>query len=328
MTTHILELAYPRNFHDGRNITDQVLDEIVKSDTKNTIYPVSLGHFSTVGFFGDGTPAAGTLSSLFRDDNGKLIGKVNLTEEVEADYQAGKYPGWSIGISRTEIPSKDNTADPEFTPWSMAHLAMLGAVPAAFKDVKEIKNHSNGDGEMKSMRRDDTEYMFFTMAGLPVEPKPTANQVTGKQAEKKMEVDLLKQNQEMGDRLAALEKEKANFAAMQKENNALSTRLETFEKREADRKALAFSDGVTRTVEAMAKLGVTETTQKAFSEAMETFKSHDMNALFSVLNSLCSEVRPSVPGGQFHSDSEPKTKSLESYSSAEMTSAFDGKGAN
>jgi len=132
MTTRTFELMYPKTVDDERRITASMLAQMVANYSDKTKYPVALGHDAAVGWWGDDIKAAGNLTNLrVREDDGMLLGDVDLRGDTDKDYKDGAYPGWSLGIFKTKKRG-----------WEVDHLALLGSRGAAFKDLKETNNFS------------------------------------------------------------------------------------------------------------------------------------------------------------------------------------------
>jgi hypothetical protein len=123
---------YPKTVDDQRRITASMLAQMVKNYSSKTKYPVAVGHDAALGYWSDATKAAGSLTNLrVRESDDTLLGDVDLRGEVDNDYKDNAYPGWSLGIFKTKKRG-----------WEVDHLALLGSVGAAFKDLEETHNFS------------------------------------------------------------------------------------------------------------------------------------------------------------------------------------------
>jgi hypothetical protein len=132
MAIKTLQLMYPRQVDDYRRITKKMLKEIVANSSGAHRYPVAVGHNKPMGYWGDDAEADGRLFNLRLTDDFKLLGDVELQPEIDKNYEAGKYVGWSLGI----VPSKKLGT-------YIDHLALLGSVGAAFKDLEDVTGKTN-----------------------------------------------------------------------------------------------------------------------------------------------------------------------------------------
>lgn len=120
---------------DGRTITAQDLQEVL--DTFDGRAPVSLGHYAARQ---DWMPSWGNVENLVLETSGDgqatLVADISIREVLWEAIKSGFYPGWSVSI-----PVKPDGKH------YLHHLAFLGAMPPAIRDLKIIKS---ADGEMPS----------------------------------------------------------------------------------------------------------------------------------------------------------------------------------
>lgn len=131
-----LELAHTGTFGaDGNSITKQDLKDVV--ETFDGRVPISLGHYMTKK--DDWWPAFGNVDSIMltEDPNGTdatLIGDISIKPELADALQSGYYPGWSVSIPPRAADGKKY----------LHHLAFLGAMPPAIRDLKILGNDQDG----------------------------------------------------------------------------------------------------------------------------------------------------------------------------------------
>lgn len=138
-----LELARTGTFGaDGNSITKQDLKEVV--ETFDGHVPISLGHYMAKR--DDWWPSWGNVDTIMmsEDPNGTdatLIGDISIREELADALKSGYYPGWSVSIPPRAADGKRY----------LHHLAFLGAVPPAIRDLKILGNGQDGmpDGAIK-----------------------------------------------------------------------------------------------------------------------------------------------------------------------------------
>lgn len=131
-----LELAHTGTFGaDGNSITKQDLKDVV--ETFDGKVPISLGHYMTKR--DDWWPSWGNVDSIMlsEDPNGTdatLIGDISIRPELADALLSGYYPGWSVSIPPRAADGKRY----------LHHLAFLGAVPPAIRDLKILGNDADG----------------------------------------------------------------------------------------------------------------------------------------------------------------------------------------
>ena len=131
-----LELAHTGTFGaDGNSITKQDLKEVV--ETFDGRVPISLGHYMTKK--DDWWPSWGNVDSIMmtEDPNGEdatLIGDISIREELAEALKSGYYPGWSVSIPARASDGKRY----------LHHLAFLGAMPPAIRDLKILGDGTDG----------------------------------------------------------------------------------------------------------------------------------------------------------------------------------------
>lgn len=131
-----LELAHTGTFGaDGNSITKQDLKEVV--ETFDGRVPISLGHYMTKR--DDWWPSWGNVDSIMmtEDPNGEdatLIGDISIREELAEALKSGYYPGWSVSIPSRASDGKRY----------LHHLAFLGAMPPAIRDLKILGDGTDG----------------------------------------------------------------------------------------------------------------------------------------------------------------------------------------
>lgn len=118
---------------DGRTITAQDLQEVL--DTFDGRAPVSLGHYAARQ---DWMPSWGNVENLMleggQDGQATLVADICIKEVLWDAIRSGFYPGWSVSI-----PLKPDGRH------YLHHLAFLGAMPPAIRDLKIIRS---ADGEL------------------------------------------------------------------------------------------------------------------------------------------------------------------------------------
>ena len=131
-----LELAHTGTFGaDGNSITKQDLKDVV--ETFDGKVPISLGHYMTKR--DDWWPSWGNVDTIMlsEDPNGTdatLIGDISIRPELADSLLSGYYPGWSVSIPPRAADGKRY----------LHHLAFLGAVPPAIRDLKILGNSVDG----------------------------------------------------------------------------------------------------------------------------------------------------------------------------------------
>lgn len=119
---------------DGREITEKDLEDV--QATFDGKCPVSLGHYAARQ---DWMPSWGNVENIMLERQGEggstvLIGDMRISDVLWDAIQAGFYPGWSVSIP----------TGPDGRHY-LHHVAFLGAVPPAIRDLKILQT---SDGEM------------------------------------------------------------------------------------------------------------------------------------------------------------------------------------
>lgn len=160
-----LELAHTGTFGaDGNSITKQDLKDVV--DTFDGKAPISLGHYMTRRE--DWWPSWGNVNSLMLTedgDNATLIGDISIKPELADALLSGYYPGWSVSIPARAADGKRY----------LHHLAFLGAVPPAIRDLKILGSDKDGMPEDAIKLDDLTAFgddvtAYYSFADLGTEP--------------------------------------------------------------------------------------------------------------------------------------------------------------
>jgi hypothetical protein len=143
-----MELARTGTFGaNGASITLQNLQDVV-----------SLGHQMTRQ---DWWPSWGNVEALelIKDPNGtdgKLVGDVSLHPVVAKAVDDGFYPSWSVSIPERETDGKRY----------LHHLALLGAVPPAIRDLKIIAT-VRPDNAIDAKEAAFADQAFYSFADFP-----------------------------------------------------------------------------------------------------------------------------------------------------------------
>ena len=199
MVKRIFELLYPRIVDDKRTITLAMLKQIVRNASIKSRFPVAIGHNASMKYWDDDTPAEGAVTNLrIRDEDKMLLGDVELQPEAEKLYAAGKIVGWSVGI----IPSKK-------LGFSLDHLALLGTVGAAFKDLTATPIKLNAKNQTRNyaeIKRGDAELLLFRSIPATEDENMTPEQIA--------EMNALKADNERL-KLAAVTERETEFVAIE-----------------------------------------------------------------------------------------------------------------
>lgn len=316
MPKRTFQLLYPKKIDDEREVTVQDIDEILKNTSSESRYSVSLGHARALGFFDDHHEAAGTMTNLRKDEDNTLLGDVDLQPEVDEAYKTGKYPGWSVGITP---PGSDGR--------KMDHLALLGSVGAAFKDLQELGGdafsiHSESAQGMtiECFESKKTLWLLQSTPKGPEIPKAAAPSKPSNKGDQKM-------SQELKDTIAAQKTELETFRA---DNDRLKADAQTRADAEATRRGEQFATIKVDLVKAAADKGVTEPARDEFKAALDAYDVHYAAGivspeLFAAMTKVISELKPKVdpgelPAGDPDADDDfvPKTN----FSAAEATAAI------
>ena len=117
---------------DGRTIVLQDLQDVI--DTFDGRAPISLGHYAARQ---DWMPSWGNVENLMLESTGEgeatLVADISIRDVLWDAIKTGFYPGWSVSI-----PTKPDGKH------YLHHLAFLGAMPPAIRDLK-ILDTADGD---------------------------------------------------------------------------------------------------------------------------------------------------------------------------------------
>lgn len=157
-----LQIARTGSFGaDNRTITAQDLQDVI--DTFDGRCPISLGHYAARK--DDWWPSWGNVENLTlektEDGNAVLIGDITIRDVLWDAIKNKFYPGWSVSI-----PTKPDGKH------YLHHLAFLGAVPPAIRNLKII---ATADGDGIAVDKDDeafkeTSGALYTYADFSDEP--------------------------------------------------------------------------------------------------------------------------------------------------------------
>ena len=133
-----LTLARPGTYgsrENSKTVTEEDLKEIAESYTPGDSVPVTItenGHPENGANF----PKLGDVTNVYYDEETKeLRGDVEMNEALAKAFEDGFYDSWSIG-AKTNPDGK----------LYLHHLAFLGEIPPAIKDLREkIKDSLNLD---------------------------------------------------------------------------------------------------------------------------------------------------------------------------------------
>lgn len=118
---------------DGRSISLQDLQDVL--DTFDGKAPVSLGHYAARQ---DWMPSWGNVENLMLERDGEgggtLVADISIRDVLWDAIRSGFYPGWSVSIP----------VNPDGRHY-LHHLAFLGAMPPAIRDLKIIQT---ADGQV------------------------------------------------------------------------------------------------------------------------------------------------------------------------------------
>lgn len=319
MPIRTFQLIYPKQVDDKRAVTDSMLDQIV-ANSAGSRFPVAIGHDAAMGYFGDDTPAAGRFNNIRRDEDGVLLGDVSLRSEVEKDFDDGAYPGWSLGIYPTK---KDG--------WQLDHLALLGSVGAAFKDLQEVKgsNFSILDQsahcvEIECFNADKTDKKtLWLLQCVPKQPAtvetPAASFSAPPNGGNEMDVKEFEAYK--------AEQERA-MAQLRADNDKLKADNEARHKAEIDRRAAEFSGIKETLVRAAAEKGVNEPARTALSEALNAYDAHYAGGvisreLFDAMAKVLEGLKPKVDSEDLYDlDDTDEFVQKQKFSAAEAIDAL------
>jgi len=145
-----LELAKAGKYH-GKELSPSDFQEIV--ETFKGEVPVALGHS-----LADFMPAFGWVKAL-KTEGETLYGDVELLPPLDEAYENGFFKKWSIGVRVNDEGKK-----------YLHHLAFLGAMPPAIKDLKPVSQVAFSDDvetyEFASLEADKLGVIARALAGL------------------------------------------------------------------------------------------------------------------------------------------------------------------
>jgi len=313
MAKRTFQLLYPKKVDDEREVTAKDIDEIINNSSEKARYPVSIGHARALGFFEDHHSAAGKVTNLRKDEDNTLLGDVELQPEVDEAYKKGEFPGWSVGITP---PGSDGR--------KLDHLALLGSVGAAFKDLQEV------DGAAFSIHNQSPQSMTIecfeskkTLWLLQSTPKGPEIPAAGP-SKQKSKGDL-KMSDELKEKVAEQEKAIETFRA---ENERLKAEAKTRADAEAKRRGDQFATIKTDLIAAAASKGVTEPARDELKAALDAYDVHYAAGivspeLFAAMTKVLSELKPKVePGPATNDDDADDFVPKNTFSAAEATAAI------
>ena len=332
MTLRTFELLYPKRVDTYRVVTEKMIDEIVANSNVNTRYPVAIGHDAAIGYSqnGDASPAAGVFRNLRKSDNGFLIGDVDLQPEVEEQYKKGVYPGWSVGIFRVEGDKNKEEIDPG---WQMDHLALLGSVGAAFKDLQEVESQRfslvnkeenactvecfNGFGKKnKTMWLIQSTNKAVTFEQSQPPDNDGGKETMDKEIQEKMTAQEMELSQLRADR-----------EALKAEKEALAADKEALLKAKADSMAEEFKGIKCEILKQAADKGVTEPAREGLRTALDACDAHYSNGvvtreLFEAFTKVLGELKPKIEPGEATYSENDAFELKQKFSGREAVSAL------
>jgi len=141
---------------NGKDLTSEIIREVVETFPEVKEAPVTLGHA-----YADYMPAFGWVKSLRADqDYTLLFGDVELLKPLRDAFEEGYFKKWSVGIRRRPRDGKRY----------LHHLAFLGAVPPAIKGLTVIKMSEEGEEEM-FVFSDNVKFVSKAKTDWPVAEK-------------------------------------------------------------------------------------------------------------------------------------------------------------
>jgi len=205
----ILQLA-KAGTHNDITITVQDLLDCVANFNPADRVPVIKGHDAT---WDDTQPAQGWVNRVWMDAD-YLIGDIELSEELQAEYDNGDYKNWSIGINWDEAKHQ----------YYLHHLAFLGAVPPKIKGLEIIQAADKSknltircadfvvietEKEPETAEHKDEEQETEDIEDMQLTKEQSDQLKADKEAaDKKAEV-LEKQNKKLSDQIAKQKADKA-----------------------------------------------------------------------------------------------------------------------
>jgi hypothetical protein len=308
MPIRTFQLIYPKKVDSHRKVTEKMIDEIIENDAGNFRYPVAIGHDAAMGWTGDNEPAAGRFSNLRKDENGMLLGDVTLQPEVDREFDNGSYPGWSVGIYK--VVADDEKKNEDNLGWHMDHLALLGSVGAAFKDLQEVKGGNfsilNQSQQGMTVECFNTKKTLWLLQCVPKQPAtvetPAAsfsappNGGNDEMDAKEFEAYKAKQAEEM--------------AQLKADNDKLKADNKTRQDAEITRRTTEFSGIKDTLLKAAAEKGVNEPARTALSEALNAYDAHYAGGvvsrtLFDAFVDVFSQLKPKVDSDDIDDIDEP-----------------------
>lgn len=303
----IFEVMYPKDFHDGRNVTSEMLREISTSFQKGSKIPIAKGHSAAIGFMNDSQPAEGWVKGVkFRDDNEKLYAKVDLLPEMDEAYKQGKYASWSVGVYSKKIRDENGEVEGR-EPWQLGHLAMLGATEAAFKDLQEVDGFEfsfnvdkyKKDDECITYSDGETDWLMFSNSINEIEDKPSEksdNNSNDKITTKKEDLEMKDKETEkeviQAQEFAALKAERDQFAKEKQEYESilLANTMQIFDSKNENVLNLAAEKGISKDSEIGKKISVALDSEKENYKLGEEANYKVSDAFEAVFNHLKAPV--------------------------------------
>jgi hypothetical protein len=147
MVTRILQLA-KTGVYNNNSLTDEILAEVAASGAGHKRIPIVFGHD-----LNDRNPKWGDISNL-RFEPPFLVGEARMHDELDKAFTSGLYDNWSVGLCK-DAGGK----------WYLHHLAILGEMPPAIKELQEIIKDTfeiaAGDSLMTINFGDVKEHVFM-----------------------------------------------------------------------------------------------------------------------------------------------------------------------
>jgi hypothetical protein len=333
MPTRTFQLIYPKKVDSHRKVTEKMIDEIIENDAGDFRYPVAIGHDAAMGWgmSGDAGAAAGRFNNLRKDDNGMLLGDVTLQPETDEAFSNGEYPGWSVGIYNV-IEDREAEEPEDNLGWHMDHLALLGSVGAAFKDLQEVTggnfsilNQSAHGMEIECFNADRTNKK--TMWLLQCVPMQPATVETPAALSSAPDIGVKEMDPKEFEAYKAEQEEK--LATLQADNAKLKADNEARLKAETDRRTAEFTGVKTTLLKATADKGVTEPARTALSTALDAYDAHYASGivskeLFDALTDVFGQLKSKLEPGELpeHNDEADEFVQKQTFNSGEAMDAL------
>ncbi len=199
-----IELAKTGTWN-GTTINPRDLQDCVEMFNPNDRVPIIKGHDST---WDDSQPADGWINSVSVEGE-ILIGEIELSEEMQAAFDAGQYQNWSVGMSYNETEGK----------WYLHHLAFLGGTPPKIKGLQVLEMSDKKLGKCRTLTFSDTQI---------IEEKEPEKADDNKKENEGGNADMANTDAEkkLKDAEEALAAEKAKTADLEKKNKEFSDKAE------------------------------------------------------------------------------------------------------